>query len=554
PRDTLGRIRHALETTTRIGQGDRRDRHEQQTILSKGHTIPMDGPGEQGPEVPEPPKPTGVRWRAVLVALLVLVALVLGYGWSDGWFEDPAQWDEAQRVIHVRLLVGSAEQKLADPAQLATVITQLRSAIELAPEHTKAKSMLAQALDTQAQQQAGTDLDAAWVACQEAASLDASNTVVANHLAELRSRLQGRLMAGLTIVEPADGTVLAGPQFVVKGTAPPGVADVTVIVTDERTQRATRQFPARVVAGGFEVVVTAAEVGVTWIRVRATDRHGVEELQLPNIVAVAGVVGAPGTCPDPQGELRPVMTGAGLLFVPIPARRFRMGTPALAIGNFGDEPSHEVVLTAPFWLAESEVTRAQFALVMQATPWRKTGDSDEYTTGPHPATSIDWMMANEFCDRLTTFERKAGRLPEGYRYCLPTEAEWEGAARGGESSMFPHGGGVDLLSEYAVHLAEVSAPAPVKSKKPATPFRLFDMSGNVDEWCADHAEGEDQVSTPSTAQDGIEDPRCEQGENRIVRGGNFGSNPGDCRSAARRALPPTTANETLGFRPALVLR
>ncbi len=111
-----------------------------------------------------------------------------------------------------------------------------------------------------------------------------------------------------------------------------------------------------------------------------------------------------------------------------------------------------------------------------------------------------------------------------------------------------------MLAEYAVHLAGVMLPAPVKSKKPATPFRLFDMSGNVDEWCADHAEGEDQVSTPSTAQNGIEDPLCEQGGNRIVRGGNFGSNPNDCRSAARRALPPATANETLGFRPALARR
>lgn len=176
---------------------------------------------------------------------------------------------------------------------------------------------------------------------------------------------------------------------------------------------------------------------------------------------------------------------------------------------------------------------------------------DDVDEAKLPATGVTWAQAVAFCERLTERERDAGRLPEGYVYCLPSEAQWELAARGGDRRDFPHGDDGAVLDGVAV-FGGVEAPARVGSKL-ANPFGLFDLAGNVDEWCADFATGEGQVTT-FTETDGVVEPLSEIGTNRIVRGGNFRSLAADCRCAARRALPPQTSRDDLGFRVALAKR
>jgi formylglycine-generating enzyme required for sulfatase activity len=535
PRATLDRIRTSIETPVGI---DRSDVREQRTIVSRGQTVQMPG-----------------RRRRSLVGVLAVSALVVLLTWLgyEQWFADSSDWDEVERISEARQRFETASRLLPDPAQQPAVIENLRVVLDLVPDHTKAKAMLAQALDGQAAQLASRDLDAAFVFGNEAVQLDPANTIAAQRHQQLRGQLQQRLLAGLQLVEPMADAVLPAPKFVVKGSVPPGVAGVTVRVRRVRNPDVL-EFAGRVVAGTFEVAVDAADAGEATIMIVATDRHGVEAMLSPATVAVAGVLGAPGTVPDPAAASPSrVMTSAGLLFVPIPVRTFVMGSAALSMLRDNDETAHEVRMTQPFWLAESEVTRGQWHRVMATLPWDRPDESAEVKVNTWPATQVSWPMADEFCAQLTRLERDAGRLPAGYVYCLPSEAQWELAASGGGAPIWPHGDDAEGLSENTVFLAAFLRPTPVRTKQPNA-FGLFDLSGNVDEWCADAADGTAVIAPSPSYADGVEEPLGEGGANRVIRGGNYGSTARDCRCAARSALPPETARDSLGFRPALAKR
>jgi formylglycine-generating enzyme required for sulfatase activity len=275
-------------------------------------------------------------------------------------------------------------------------------------------------------------------------------------------------------------------------------------------------------------------------------------------------------------------------FALIPAGTFSMGTslsaselvqryPGSKEEYYNDEFLHEVVLSKPFYMGMFEVTRGQFqefvdkenykteaerdgtggygfdqATIQIQNPkfnWRNTGFQQK---DDHPVVNITWSDANAFCEWLSRVE--------GRQYRLPTEAEWEYACRAGTTSEFAYGDDPDQLGEYG-NVADMTLKK--KSPKFATirtsdgsqftsrvgsylpnPFGIFDMHGNVWEWCGDwHSE---------YPQGPITDPNGPlKGSLRVLRGGSWTNDASGCRSADRNACPPSFRHFNAGFRVVL---
>jgi sulfatase modifying factor 1 len=237
--------------------------------------------------------------------------------------------------------------------------------------------------------------------------------------------------------------------------------------------------------------------------------------------------------------------GLKLRLVWCPQGRFIMGSPKSEKERNADEDQVDVALTKGFWLGKYEVTQLEWKQLMSTEPWvgqKLTKEGDD-----SPATFIDWENAIEFCRKLTKEERKAGRLPDGSEYTLPTEAQWEFACRARTKTQFSFGEDESKLPVYAwfidntVRIGEQYAHR-VGQKGP-NPWGLYDMHGNVWEWCRDlYAE----------KMPGGRDPEVAQGGSfRVYRGGCFGNAFGDCRSADRDGFVSSTRLSHLGFRVTL---
>ncbi len=312
-----------------------------------------------------------------------------------------------------------------------------------------------------------------------------------------------------------------------------GVAGVTVNgqVATLRGSVWTAKVAVATAASGSTLLAT------TRVTVVATDAVGIASKPLLRVLTAAPTFGAK------------IETSIGLTMIRIDPKPFTMGTP----GNTGDETPHQVTITKGYWIGETEVTQAQWKAVMGAKNW---GSDYEKVGDRYPATTVDWNEAVAFCDKLTEMERAAGRLPDGCRYGLPSEAEWEYACRGGSTSAFCYGDEENRLAEFAVFGKEVekgNSADPVRTKKPNA-FGLYDMHGNVWEWCADYADYTDGKVVTNTYAGAVTDPLCLSGSLRVFRGGCWLCEPASCRSAYRFAFVPGYAYVNLGFRPALLAR
>ncbi len=248
-------------------------------------------------------------------------------------------------------------------------------------------------------------------------------------------------------------------------------------------------------------------------------------------VVVVGVVAAMLFCAPvfAQGvKLKSVTNSIGMELIEIPAGKFTMGKDA----------GVDVTLTKSFVLGKYEVTQGQWKSVMGSEPWE--GQSSVQIGEDNPATYVSWDDATEFCKKLTQRELT------GEEYRLPTEAEWEYACRAGTETAFSFGNDESKLGEYAwfdgntIVVREQYAHK-VGLKKP-NPWGLYDMHGNVWEWCSDWYGGNLSGGADPTGPSG--------GSNRVFRGGSWWFYPGLCRSAFRFFLDPSNRGDYLGFRVA----
>lgn len=217
---------------------------------------------------------------------------------------------------------------------------------------------------------------------------------------------------------------------------------------------------------------------------------------------------------------------------------FVMGSPTSEFGRSLDENQYTVRLSQGYWLGETEVTQAQWQAVMGTNPSEFTGAADL------PVEQVTWEDCVNFCERLTTSERLAGRLPENLVYALPTEAQWEYACRERGQSMTPFHFGIRLSPDQANFLSsQIRQTTKVGSYSPnASGFH--DMHGNVNEWCQDVHD-----DYPSGAViDPVGPPRDSP---RIARGGSWVKRWELSRSASRLSYRPTSKFHTLGFRLSL---
>jgi formylglycine-generating enzyme required for sulfatase activity len=225
-----------------------------------------------------------------------------------------------------------------------------------------------------------------------------------------------------------------------------------------------------------------------------------------------------------------------------------MGSPTTEVGSVGNETQHQVTLTNGFYLGKYEVTQAQYETVM-------TGNSEGLNAKPsawpnnndRPVEKVSWNDVQVFLSRLNDMEQTAGRLPAGWKYVLPTEAQWEYACRAGTTTAYSWGN--DINSTRANYNWDGGSTTGIDFKQTrdvglyaANSWGFFDMHGNVWEWVYDYW----KAGYLGGLQTNPEGPASST--SRIKRGGSWHSPGIDMRSARRYANTPSHRTNSLGFR------
>lgn len=277
------------------------------------------------------------------------------------------------------------------------------------------------------------------------------------------------------------------------------------------------------------------------------------------------------------------VSGIDLDMVWVPSGEFKIGSPSDEAGRDNDEgPQSNILITNGFWIGRYEVTIRQFNIFVETTGYRtgseidngmlmwtgrrlQSRDSWKFRKGytwkntfsdnlDNPVVGVNWNDAMAFCDWLTKHESSMHRLPEGYAYSLPTEAQWEYACRGGTSTIFAfgnylHSGQANFDGSFPYG---TNAKGPFRRKPiqvgsfSPNAWGLYDMHGNVWEWCYDLKFA--YPSRKSLSSD-LQGPAL--GIFRVQRGGCWYSSGLRCRSAFRNWILPSFKSSGLGFRISL---
>jgi len=222
---------------------------------------------------------------------------------------------------------------------------------------------------------------------------------------------------------------------------------------------------------------------------------------------------------------------------------FLMGSPFDEPGRspYDDEPTFEVTISKGFWLSQYLITNIQWLQVMGDLSYPLSDENANW-----PVTSVNWHEASKFCEKLNQMFRD--KLPDGYRFRLPTEAQWEYACRSGTQSRYYSGNSLSDLDRVAWHKENSgNHPHPVGEKEPNA-WGFYDMLGNAVEWCWDDMYP--YPRSPTVDWVGIDTLPIRV---KIIRGGSWGGYPTDdgFRCSCRGALLPEKKSPSVGFRISL---
>jgi len=266
---------------------------------------------------------------------------------------------------------------------------------------------------------------------------------------------------------------------------------------------------------------------VDWYRKAADQGHSEAKAALDRI--------------DPLGILRETITatlrlpgGIELKLIRVEAGVFMMS--ANDGENDDDEVPHWATLTKDFYIGRTEVTQAQWKAVMGTNPSYFKGDD-------LPVENVSWNDAMEFCEKLNS----TGKAPAGWKFTLPTETQWEYAARGGKKSKGYKYSGSNSIDDVAWCSRNSDSKTHPAGQKEANELGLYDMSGNVWEWLLDDRNNSSNELIAEFTRGNDQD-----NSNRAYRGGSWLSTAMDCRSAFRSYPSPSKRSSSLGFRLALV--
>jgi formylglycine-generating enzyme required for sulfatase activity len=239
---------------------------------------------------------------------------------------------------------------------------------------------------------------------------------------------------------------------------------------------------------------------------------------------------------------RTITNSIGMKLVLIPKGTFTMGLPIEEEGAENDEDQHQVTISKDYYFGITEVTQGQYEKVMGTNPSHfqkrviRKSDSSMY-----PVETVSWEDAVEFCKRLSELpeEKKAGRV-----YRLPTESEWEYACRASSTTAYSFGASATSLGDYAWFRGNSDQQTHPVGEKQANAWGLYDMHGNVWEWCSDW-----YGDYPKGA---VSDPiGPKEGPGRVIRGGGWFNGTADCRSAIRDRPDKSLRDNRISFRVAL---
>jgi formylglycine-generating enzyme required for sulfatase activity len=236
-----------------------------------------------------------------------------------------------------------------------------------------------------------------------------------------------------------------------------------------------------------------------------------------------------------------ITNSIGMKLLLIPKGTFMMGSPESEQGRQKNEEQHEVTISKDYYLGVHEVTQAQYETVMGKNPSHFQGAIVGNENADLPVENVSWDDAVEFCKKLSDLpeEKKAGRV-----YRLPTEAQWENACRAGSKTAYLFDDEEGLLPEYGWFNRNSSNRTHTVGLLEPNAWGLYDMHGNVWEWCSDW-----YGAYPNGAVSDPVGPR--KGSFRVLRGGCWIVEAPFCQSALRRCNFPSGSGSYYGFRVAL---
>jgi len=438
---------------------------------------------------------------------------------------------------------------------------------EATEEYAEARGLFSLAAD-EARQQGQTivaEAEKAALQAQSAAQTDDVKRYAAEELAEAQAQLDAAKSAGSDFPRAKSAYDQAAQLFAKAAEAAPArrqaayeaaqaaaktaeaaaasaqTEDVKKYAAQELAQASAQIKAAKEAGTDYQKVKSAYEKAATLFTSAAEVTPARKEAEERRVAAerqaeqerreAARKVAEAGSRP---GETR---TFAGIEMVWIPPGEFMMGSPENEEGRDDDEgPRHKVTISRGFWLGKYEITKVQWEKAMKSRPW--SGKDHVLDEPDSPAVYVSWEDAQEFCKKL------------GSEFRLPSEAEWEYACRAGSTSRYCFGNDDSDLGRYAWYDANAwdkdQKYAHKVGQKQANAWGLYDMHGNVWEWCQDWYH---DSYTGAPADGSAWETPSEQF--RVLRGGSWDSSPSLCRSAYRHYDTPDRRRTVIGFRVSL---